>query len=1193
MSQIMERTKFKYEDWVRVRFGAGEPWQRCWAVINPPDEKAFQKQKKAMKKQEKTTGVQSLPVLKGDISFYPSKKYKKATPIATITNAYSTYAVYPQSMALIDQSTLVKVEGTIKAHNPDTEREGFVFIMPEMHPGVSGFEILLRWLFPSYDVFALYGRPGRLLADVANIQSLMFGMPREKDYGYLEVSDITTLIVAEGEKITTEQVWRKKLKELTLKKMNSDRKGVRNSLPPQQRLSVVHFEDNRSSANSSPIIPYPPQHVPMNTPPVVPGASHQRSVSEAQGYLNYQSTRPGSFQQNPPSRGGWANESTPPSRHGAFNDQLPRQETEPPSDDEDSDLFQNPINQAARYLQPVGLPEDVPVTPSMSHPPSSKPAHPLPPVPQNAQYQARMSTNTLDVMMASRNNDNRERFSPQFGSGRDQLHDSSRASQESNMFDALPNSRNQRDGGVSSAPPPPNFPHSTPNQQSVSDSRSFPSPPPRHALPQPPPLPSLHSQITVQSSLGYRSPIDLPPGYEEQSSNVLLAGPLPTGDRKTEFEDYAHRLPSPPVPQHRYVDTSGNYNQHQPGLAAPEDSEDRRFSWQPESGSPEPAPRKRPNDITINRQNPMDSPLPSPPIPAKIPFKSNNGPTVPTIQTNVSRKATPREQSETATPHSSDSVGSLANHVISLEALERIRSKDFSQTGNGYMNTYPAPADEDTLDRREAAKLMRKLSDSGSEYDDDEVDDYATDSEAEADQKPPPRNDGPRTGVMKTVGQKKPEDVVIGDAHYKPGMGSSQSRDPKMNIPKVDFGKTVSHGRSLSGSRPLGPSPGPSPGPNTKAVRKESAHFMEGDHNIHSQHASPVDPHMRRFSQHGLDSVLAGHNRSPSSGGSDEKKRDPFFRHQSGDSGGSLDSDPDVQPPRRKSMLWQPGMVQQIGPRGPSSSETAEQLVRQQAVAASQESHARNRYVNHRRSSGNILRSTTPTTPNSALPRNSSSDAIARPASRGGNAAFLPHGLVSTPDLHSHLSAREQEFVARHTGQPLLQLEGGNARKQPPHQAGLLGAIEAREREKKEMKDGWGKGNSTVQQVLAQRQHMRTPSSSRQTPDSLGRQSGQQAQQGYFPQQQYQQPQQIPQHQQQPEYYNPQQQHHSGYQQNQYQYQQQQQQQLQMQQQQQQQQQLQHQLQMQQQQQQLQQQQQYPYGNQSGYGQFYGNNGGR
>lgn len=102
--QILERNKFKHEDWARVRFGAGTPWRRCWFVVSPPDEKEWEKAQKAAKKNK----YSKPPVLKGDVKFYETRKITKRTrPIATITNAYSAYAIYPQSKPLIDQSTLV------------------------------------------------------------------------------------------------------------------------------------------------------------------------------------------------------------------------------------------------------------------------------------------------------------------------------------------------------------------------------------------------------------------------------------------------------------------------------------------------------------------------------------------------------------------------------------------------------------------------------------------------------------------------------------------------------------------------------------------------------------------------------------------------------------------------------------------------------------------------------------------------------------------------------------------------------------------------------------------------------------------------------------------------------------------------------------------------------------------------------
>ncbi|KAK2073614.1 hypothetical protein P8C59_007885 [Phyllachora maydis] len=242
---IMARTTVKVENYVRVRFGAGVPWRRCWCVISPPDEKEYQKIQRDMKKKSPYDRSHA-PALKGEIKFYDSRrdaeKKKKARPIATITDSYSAYALYPQSKALIDGSTLLKVEGTISIHtDPPSTSEGFVFIMPEASPMVSGFEMLLRSLFPTWDTFGLYGRPGRLVASHLDSRSLMFAMPKHKKYGYLEILDVTGLIVAEGSGRWTERDWRRKLKELTGQRMNAMEDGTqtqgRSSSRSSKRLS--------------------------------------------------------------------------------------------------------------------------------------------------------------------------------------------------------------------------------------------------------------------------------------------------------------------------------------------------------------------------------------------------------------------------------------------------------------------------------------------------------------------------------------------------------------------------------------------------------------------------------------------------------------------------------------------------------------------------------------------------------------------------------------------------------------------------------------------------------------------------------------------------------------------------------------------------------------------------------------------
>lgn len=272
-------------------------------MITPPDEKEVLKQQKSLKK--KSAYDRSAPTLKGDVKFYDSKKTKKTLPIATIRDAYSAYAIYPQSKPLIDQSTLVKVEGTITIHStPETTQEGFVFVMPEVHPAVTGFEMMLRWLFPLYDVFAMYGRPTRLIADTLDVRSLMFALPQEKRYGYLEILDVAGLIHEPGSQTWREREWRQKLKEITSTRVSrmqsnggrsrsraSSYRGHRNSLP--SRAGTLRYEDG-ASIRSSPsmrdeLAPSPPPHTgsappgasPFRPPKAVRTNSHQRSVSEA------------------------------------------------------------------------------------------------------------------------------------------------------------------------------------------------------------------------------------------------------------------------------------------------------------------------------------------------------------------------------------------------------------------------------------------------------------------------------------------------------------------------------------------------------------------------------------------------------------------------------------------------------------------------------------------------------------------------------------------------------------------------------------------------------------------------------------------------------------------------------------------------------------------------------------------------
>lgn len=366
---ILDRQCAVYEDWVRVRFGAGSAWRRCWCVVSPPDQKEYAKLQKA---QKKSNPYDRPATLKGDIKFYDSNKIKKKTkPIATVKDGYSCFAIYPQSKQLIDQSTLVKIEGKITIHSTqESTTEGFVFVMPEARPAILGVEIMFQFLFPVFDTFALYGRPKKLVADVLDTRGLMFGMPPDRRYGYLEIWDVVSLINTDGSPTWSERQWRKQLKDLTSTRMSTGADGDENSARASRRNTVsragftsrnnLRFED-QGSVRSSPSTrrsspsrqahvdfePHGPRRV-GTAPPAGPFGTprHQRSVSETNGYNKYQTT-PSRLAQGQ----GVETEDLPPNppQHGVYNgapqnghaqyldhsesdESLPRNLPEPPVD---------------------------------------------------------------------------------------------------------------------------------------------------------------------------------------------------------------------------------------------------------------------------------------------------------------------------------------------------------------------------------------------------------------------------------------------------------------------------------------------------------------------------------------------------------------------------------------------------------------------------------------------------------------------------------------------------------------------------------------------------------------------------------------------------------------------------------------------------------------------------------------------
>lgn len=234
---LLTETKYRHEDWVSVRFGSGMPWKKCWTVVTPDDKK---------NKKEKHAPA-------GTIAFFEDKKKTKKPALALVTAAYSAYAVYPQSSVLVNNSTLIKIEGRVVFNDSNgEEKESPIFLMPEPHPGVLGFETLIRFLIPILDVFKLYGRPKRLNADKADMRSLLFGMPTLPRTQYLDIADLSMIVGLKGSEKWTSHEWTKNIKDLLARKIATGYKGAGG--PGAETTQV---SGNRDRSVSMPTAPQP------------------------------------------------------------------------------------------------------------------------------------------------------------------------------------------------------------------------------------------------------------------------------------------------------------------------------------------------------------------------------------------------------------------------------------------------------------------------------------------------------------------------------------------------------------------------------------------------------------------------------------------------------------------------------------------------------------------------------------------------------------------------------------------------------------------------------------------------------------------------------------------------------------------------------------------------------------------------
>ncbi|KAF5023291.1 hypothetical protein F66182_4599 [Fusarium sp. NRRL 66182] len=975
---IMERARFPTEEWVRVRFGAGVPWRRCWCVITPPDEKQYAKLQKELKKRS-LYDRSPVPTLTGDIKFYDQrkdgKKQKKLQPIATITDAYSAYAIYPQSKALIDASTLLKIEGNVSIHtDPPSSTEGFVFIMPETHPAVSGFEMLLRFLFPTWDAFGLYGRPGRLVASTLDSRSLMYAMPKSRRYGYLENLDVSNLILEDGSSGWGERDWRKKLKESTGTRMNAvddapstrsrsnSRKSVRLSFgdgPPRAKTGFAEQQGPTRSSRSFSLTertrtdsaPPDPSRVAFGT------QGHGRNSSDPNN-LGGPPFRPDANGNSPysgsPQRG-----QTPvstPNQHLAPREDTHYQNEQTPSGAPLKDL------DGMRQMQ---TPEPVSQPPAFSHGSQARPVSRAYHSPELRRANSRLSVTTLAQLATA--------------GGLGEPNDSNPSPREGEVDAAR--------SGPSVLPPHANSVGISANDNRSREVLSPPNQDPSsNNLPPPANLSQQRSRSPLaQPPYGPPSPYTRGPNSRPGTSEGRRS-PMPPQQRPAHPQN-PNRRPDmgpdgrrPSDPRRPGPDGRRPSDPRGPGSDGRRPSDPRaRGNGPPPPGHGPPPPGPHGN----YRPGPGRSPgPPGPPGPRPHGPPGQMGQRKP-VPVPMNDKPPAFETPKTNTMSGSSAI--TTNEIIDHYAFDQGRQTPRQGTPNSDRRPPPPDRQESYLTGQSSnydgssASSLRNF-----------VDTYQYEEQR------------PRAGVLKTVG----------------GAEESEVRDAGYDIPDVNFGPTINYAATKDRSK----APAGSQRPHTPAGQ-----------------GSTPSPHKASASQ----GSQGSHGRKDS----EEAKR---------------------------TVAWQPGAS---APPTSSHGLSAEQFVQQRAA------HARSASSNtlggmgsstpspgmRRRSSYDMLQNGQ----SGRHSRSSSVDLLSRPGSRGANSTL---NFASSGEGSSHLSAKQQEQVARMTGGPLInmpghQRQGSNMsahQRQVSQGSGLVGAIEAREREKQEMKQGVN--SQAVQHAIVQRQ---------------------------------------------------------------------------------------------------------------------------
>ncbi|GAA6059179.1 hypothetical protein JCM10212_005524 [Sporobolomyces blumeae] len=201
----------KFEGFLKARLPGDTEWRRVFVTVlrgaNVParngasSASSFQEEKKTRrssllmsfgkkKKDDDNITIEDLP---GDgqvstIAFFPAgsgdtRPSDKDQPICIAQHVFYASALFPETAALINHSTLFKLEGTFLTPQDGyrtgwgvggrAEKQGFALLMLE-----SGeVDDMLRWIVGTADAFKLYGRSKNFSFDPRDPSSLYFALP--------------------------------------------------------------------------------------------------------------------------------------------------------------------------------------------------------------------------------------------------------------------------------------------------------------------------------------------------------------------------------------------------------------------------------------------------------------------------------------------------------------------------------------------------------------------------------------------------------------------------------------------------------------------------------------------------------------------------------------------------------------------------------------------------------------------------------------------------------------------------------------------------------------------------------------------------------------------------------------------------------------------------------------------------------